>query len=119
MSQFFRYVKMALMWIVSIRLQRQTRAVSAPSVWDIQNAQHDNGTSYLVDVGLKGSVDIHGKTTIQQSLFANIVPVSIHKNALANIPSCWPATASQTQAKHNDFFCTGSEGQYTSDTEPR
>jgi hypothetical protein len=92
---------------------------SNPSVWDIQNAQHDNGTSYLVDVGLKGSVDSHGKSTSQQSLFANIVPVSIHKNALATIPSCWPATASQTQAKHNDFFCTGSEGQYTSDSEPR
>jgi len=92
---------------------------SNPSIWEIPTAPHSNGTSYLVDVGLKGSVDSHGNPTAQQSLFADIVPVSVHKNALTNIPSCWPATASQTQAIHNDFFCTGSEGQYTSDTEPR
>ncbi len=92
---------------------------SNPSIWDIPNAPHANGTSYLVDVGLKGSVDSRGNSTVQQSLFANIVPVSIHKNALLSIPSCWPVSATQTQIKHNDFSCVGSEGLYTSDTEPR
>jgi hypothetical protein len=92
---------------------------SNPSIWEVKSAPHANGSNYLVDVGLKGSVDSHGKATIQQSLFANIVPVSVHKNALTNIPSCWHKDPSQTQAVHNDFFCTGSEGQYVSSTEPR
>jgi len=92
---------------------------SNPSIWDIKSAPHSNGTSYLVDVGLKGSVDSHGKATIQQSLFANVVPVSVHTHALTNIPSCWHKDPSQTQAVHNDFFCTGSEGEYVSSTEPR
>ena len=92
---------------------------SNPSIWEIKSAPHENGSSYLVDVGLKGSVDSHGKTVIQQSLFANIVPVSVHTHALVGIPSCWPSTQSQVQAVHNDFFCTGSEGQYVSGNEPR
>jgi len=93
-----------------------------PSIWDIPGAVHPNGTSYMVVVGLNGKIDNRNRNSDQntQSIFANVIPVSIHKKALSALPSCWQrAGIDLNHLVGNSDFCTGSEGQYVSDTEPR
>ena len=93
-----------------------------PSVWNISGAPHANGTSYLVVVGLTGTVDNRNKNSYRnsQSIYANVIPVSVHKKALATLPSCWQREGIDlNNLVGNSDFCTGSEGQYVSDNEPR
>jgi hypothetical protein len=93
-----------------------------PSLWDMPSVPHGNGSNYLVVVGLKGKVNLRNFNSNQdsQALYAYVVPVSLHKKALTDYPHCWYLpNIDRATLVGNDSHCTGSEGQYVSETEPR
>ena len=92
---------------------------SNPSIWDIPEAPHAGGISYIVVAGAGGNKFLSDPTLPDQTIFAYVMPISIRKNALVDIARCRQAEASQNLSVSANTRCTGSDFEYTSATEVR
>lgn len=92
---------------------------SNPSIWDIPEAPHAGGISYVVVAGAGGNKFLSDPSLPDQTIFAYVMPVSIRNNALVEIARCRQAEALQNLSVPANTRCTGADFEYTSASEVR
>ena len=92
---------------------------SNPSIWDIPQAPHVGGTSYVVVAGAGANKFANDLSSPSQTIFAYVIPVSIRSKAIVDIARCRQADASQNLTVAANTRCTGAEFEYTSGSEVR
>jgi len=92
---------------------------SNPSIWDIPEAPHAGGSSYVVVAGAGGRKYLSDPTLPNQTIFAYLMPISIRNNALVDIARCRQADASQNLSVPANTRCTGADFEYTTSSEVR
>lgn len=92
---------------------------SNPSIWDIPQAPHVGGTSYVVVAGAGANKFANDLSSPSQTIFAYVIPVSIRSKAIVDIARCRQADASQNLTVAANTRCTGTEFEYTSGSEVR
>ena len=92
---------------------------SNPSIWDIPEAPHAGGISYVVVAGAGGNKFSGDPSLPDQTIFAYVMPVSIRNNALVEIARCRQADELQNLSVPANTRCTGADFEYTSASEVR
>ena len=90
-----------------------------PSIWDIPEAPHAGGSSYIVVAGAGGRKYLSDPAIPDQTIFAYLMPVSIRNNALVDIARCSQAEVAQNLTVAANTRCTGADFGYTSGSEVR
>ena len=91
---------------------------SNPSIWNLTSAAHNGGTKYAVVAGVTG-VKLTSDPSVDQSIFAYVVPVSIFNKALQEIAYCRQATNADNLSVSANTRCTGAEFVYQNSQVPR
>ena len=92
---------------------------SNPSIWDIPEAPHAGGISYVVVAGAGGRKYLNDPAAPDQTIFAYLMPISIRSNALVDIAKCSQAEIEQNLTVAANTRCTGADFAYTSGSEVR